>query len=253
MMSLWSHVAANTRLWIALNIVALITIGLWLDARFGWTGQHIATAWTLVVWAWIYRRGQQAERRVLVLATVISGVGEVFLSLVWGLYDYQFRNVPLFVPLGHALLMTLGILVARELRARLALAQCFVAVVSLCACAWALYVWQTNLDRFGVVLFGLFVVCIAVGLARTLYAVMFVLALSMELYGTALGNWTWEPTAPWVHLSAMNPPFSAGAFYCALDLIVLGALQVWSRGRSPRPVLISTPHLEQNEKADKKQ
>jgi hypothetical protein len=53
---------------------------------------------------------------------------------------------------------------------------------------------------------------------------MFVLALMMELYGTAMENWVWVSTAPWVNLSATNPPFSAGAFYCALDLLVLSIL-----------------------------
>ena len=79
-------------------------------------------------------------------------------------------------------------------------------------------------DRYGVALFGLYAVCLWFGLARPLYATMFVLALIMELYGTAMGNWVWASTAPWVNLSAANPPFSAGAFYCALDLLVLGML-----------------------------
>jgi hypothetical protein len=61
---------------------------------------------------------------------------------------------------------------------------------------------------------------------------MFVLALIMELYGTALGNWVWAANAPWINLSAANPPFSAGAFYCALDLLVLAILQARGGSRS---------------------
>ena len=56
---------------------------------------------------------------------------------------------------------------------------------------------------------------------------MFVLALMMELYGTALGNWVWAAEAPGLGLTAANPPFSAGAFYCLLDLLVLLALKAW--------------------------
>ena len=61
-----------------------------------------------------------------------------------------------------------------------------------------------------------------------LYATMFVLALAMELYGTALGNWTWVPTTPGLGITAANPPFSAGALYCLLDLLVLGAIRLWA-------------------------
>jgi len=53
--------------------------------------------------------------------------------------------------------------------------------------------------------------------------------LTMELYGTALGNWSWQATVPWLKLSAANPPFSAGAFYGLLDLLVLAALTRWPK------------------------
>lgn len=224
MTALWSHVPPRTRTWMAFHIVAVITTGLWLDARLGWTGQHLATLWAVAVWAGLYRLGRREERMVLVLATVISGLGEVFLSLVWGVYDYQFHNVPLFVPPGHALLMTLGILVTAQFAPNPARARRVVGLVTAAGLAWGAYVWWGDIDRFGVVLFGLYAVCLWLGIARTLYAVMFVLALVMELYGTALGNWVWTATAPWVNLSAMNPPYSAGAFYCALDLIVLAVM-----------------------------
>ena len=219
--ALWSHLPGRTRGWMAFHIVVLISVGLWLDVRLGWTGQHLATVWAFGVLAWCYWLGRRVERQVLVLATVLSAAGEVFLSLVWGVYDYQFHNVPLFVPPGHALLMTLGILVARRfVRSSSAL----VTIVTAAALLWAIYVGVTDTDRYGVALFGLYAVCLWFGLARPLYATMFMLALIMELYGTALGNWVWASTAPWVNLSAANPPFSAGAFYCALDLLVLGIL-----------------------------
>ena len=219
--ALWSHLPGRTRGWMAFHIVGLISVGLWLDARLGWLGQHAATVWALGVLAWCFWLGRRVERQALVLATVLSAIGEVFLSLVWGVYDYQFHNVPLFVPPGHALLMTLGILLARQLGR---FSDMAVITVTAAAFFWAIHAGVADLDRFGVALFCLYCACLWFGLARPLYATMFVLALIMELYGTALGNWVWAPAAPWVNLSAANPPFSAGAFYCALDLLVLGIL-----------------------------
>ncbi len=218
----WTHISPRTSRWLMLHIVAVISIGLWLDIRFGWLGQHLATIWTIAVWAWLYRLGDRDERHILIIATVVSGIGEVFLSLIWGLYDYQFHNVPLFVPPGHALLMTLGLLVSRHIKPPAVMA------ITLLAAGWGAYVLAIDADRFGSLLFSMYAACIVfarTSASRALYATMFVQALVMELYGTALGNWFWHSPAPWVQLSAANPPFSAGAFYCVLDLLVLWILR----------------------------
>ena len=212
------------------HIVALIVGGLTLDATLGWPGQVAAIIWTFSVWAWLYKRGGIEERRVLVLCTLIAGFGEVMLSLVWGLYDYQFSNLPLFVPPGHALLMTLGLITSHKLVKHQA-GRAFQTILPWGATIYAGFAWGLHFDEFGAALFCVFGICMIFGRARMLYATMFVLALAMEIYGTALGNWTWAATTPWLNLSAANPPFSAGALYCLLDLLVLGALKLLTRNR----------------------
>lgn len=222
-----NHLFQNAPHRVAGVIIAIITGGLWVDARFGWPGQVATIACTFMVFGWLYRRSNITERRLLILCTVISGIGEVFLSLVWGLYDYQFHNVPLFVPPGHALLMTLGLILTHHIAQRFA--GWWVGAIAVGAIIWGTYAGITNIDRFGTLLCGLFLLCTAFGRARSLYATMFLLALAMELYGTALGNWRWLEVAPWVGLTQSNPPYSAGAFYGALDLLVLSSLAAWQR------------------------
>ncbi|MEO8385838.1 MAG: hypothetical protein ABI583_11395, partial [Betaproteobacteria bacterium] len=107
---LWQHAPK----WVVWHILLVISGGLAIDAAFGWPGQIAAIVWTFFVWAVLFKFGGTDERRVLVLCTAIAGFGEVILSLVWGLYDYQFSNVPLFVPPGHALLMTLGLISSQK-------------------------------------------------------------------------------------------------------------------------------------------
>ena len=216
----------------ALHVVLVISGGLALDAIFGWPGQYAAIAWTFGVWVWLYRCGGTEERRVLILCTAIAGFGEVILSLVWGLYDYQFANVPLFVPPGHALLMTLGLVVSHKFGEHKA-GRGFQAIFPWGAAIYAGFAWTIGFDKFGALLFGVFAICMIFSRARMLYCTMFVIALIMELYGTALGNWTWLGTTPGLRISAANPPFSAGALYCLLDLLVLGALRIWASYRIP--------------------
>lgn len=228
----------HARLWLrsptsaALHIVLVITAGLALDAVFGWPGQYVAIAWTLCVWAWLYRIGGTEERRVLILCTAIAGFGEVILSLVWRLYDYQFANVPLFVPPGHALLMTLGLMLSHEFAKHKA-GRGFQTILPWGAAIYAGFAWANGFDQFGAALFVVFAVCMIFSQAKMLYCTMFVIALIMELYGTALGNWSWVAMTPGLGISAANPPFSAGALYCLLDLLVLGALRIWANYRIP--------------------
>ena len=224
---LWRHAPA----WAAFHIAFVITGGLALDAIFGWPGQYAAIIWTMCVWSWLYKSGGTEERRVLVLCTLIAGFGEVILSLVWGLYDYQFSNVPLFVPPGHALLMTLG-LVASQKMLEHKYGRAFQVIFPWGAFIYAGFAWGIGFDEFGAALFCVFGVCMIFSRARMLYATMFVFALAMELYGTALGNWTWVSITPWLGTTAANPPFSAGALYCLLDLLVLGAMKLRAINRA---------------------
>lgn len=211
------------------QIVAVLAGSLALDARFGWPGQIAADVWAGAVFAWLLLRGGAGEKRVLLCCTAIAALGEAFLSLVWGLYHYQFHNIPLFVPPGHALLMTLGMLVARRVP-RWTIWLVPTAALPCVAAGW----WQ-GWDTSGPVLFLFFLACVVGGKAKQLYASMFVLSLLLELYGTWLGNWTWGAVVPWVGLTSNSPPACSGAFYCLLDLLVLGAMSLWT-GASAAPI-----------------
>lgn len=202
------------------HILGVIIGGLALDASLGWTGQMLASAWTALVFGWLYLKGGSLERRVLITCLLIAALGETLLSLGWGLYDYRLRNVPLFVPPGHALLMSLGLMLVPRVPAFA------IALVPLAAAPYvALGLWQ-GWDTAGAALFLLFALCMGISRGRPLYAVMFVLSLLLELYGTWLGNWAWKPVVPGLGLTTTNPPLNAGACYCALDLLVIACLRL---------------------------
>lgn len=199
----------------AVFIVAVITGGLALDQHLAFWGQALtdAAVWALFLW-WL-RRADARQRTSLTACLVYATVGEIFLSLVWGLYDYRLANVPLFVPPGHALLLMLGIQVAAWAR------NWIIWTVPLAALPFVSFLVLTGVGTLDGLLFALFLACILFGSARRLYAVMFVLALAMEIYGTWLGNWIWTADVPWLGLTSINPPLAAGAFYCVLDMLVV--------------------------------
>ena len=220
--ALWSHLDQRARAAMAAHIVLLVTVGLWLESQFGHAGQHMTNVWAITLLLWCACEGRREERLALLFATAISAIGEVTMSMGVGLYEYRYHVVPLFVPPGHALIMTLGVLIDRRIARH---GRVVIAVVAALALAWAAHAWSTDIDRFGVLLCAPFAYVLWRGPARSLYAVMFLLALSLELYGTANNAWTWSRSVPYLNVSAANPPFAAGAFYCALDLVVLGILR----------------------------
>ncbi len=202
----------------------VIAVGLPVD-QFVRFGQVVVD---VIVWGVFLGAVRSADRpgRVLLLACLLfATLGEVFLSLVWGLYDYRLGNLPLFVPPGHALLLCLGLFVARHVGARAAWLVPALALPAVLAMAWL------HSDTFGLVLFVAFALAMALanGRARALYAVMFVLSLLLELYGTWLGNWRWRAEAPWLGLPTCNPPLAAGTFYCLLDVLVVATLRRFAR------------------------
>lgn len=213
----------------AAGIVATIVIGLNIDALGGDWAQPVVNVLAWGMFVGLLARSGRDERIGYVLCLALATGGEVFLALVWGVYDYRLGNLPLFVPPGHVLLYALGKWIADRIS--------FTATGLLCMIVLALAAILATLgvDRLSAPLSVLFVLCMRFGPAPRLYAVMFVLALAMEILGTGLGNWTWREHAPWVEWSTLNPPFAAGAFYCALDLLV-GRLTQRHGARGPVPV-----------------
>jgi hypothetical protein len=215
----------------AAGIVATIVIGLTLDAQGERWAQPLVNVVAWAMFAGLLAASDRQDRVAYLSCLLLATGGEVFLALVWGVYDYRLGNLPLFVPPGHVLLYALG----RWIADRIPFTASGLACIVVLALAAILATW--GIDQLSAPLAVLFVLCMRYGPAPKLYAVMFVLALAMEVLGTGLGNWTWREHVPWFGWSTLNPPFAAGAFYCALDLLV-GRLMQRRRSSAGIPVRV---------------
>jgi hypothetical protein len=197
-------------------LVALtFALGLLVDQHGGLAGQ-IAVG--LFAWGVYFRllATSPAQWRLLFRVCLLwATAGEIFLSLVWGLYTYRLENIPLFIPPGHVMLFWLGLTLAPRVR------RGFVAAVPALAAGYAAFAWATGFDTASILLTILFILCMLQAEGRRLYAVMFVASLAVELYGTWMGNWVWHREVPYTILNSANPPIAAGAFYCMLDVLVV--------------------------------
>ncbi|MEM9092128.1 MAG: hypothetical protein AAGC93_25755 [Cyanobacteria bacterium P01_F01_bin.53] len=155
----------------------------------------------------------QPEQRLMAFIFLpFSAVAEYIFSLIFGLYAYRLEAVPLYVPFGHAVLFSMGLLVCElpfvrqhEEKLRPFLIGIYIALFS----AVILLLHDTLSAVFGLV----FLWVLRRKGYQTLYFVMGFLVLYIELLGTGFGCWAWVPHPfglSW--LQATSPPF--GAFVC---------------------------------------
>ena len=208
------------------TMMLTVVVGLPVDRLGGIPGQLAVSVWTWALFLVLLVRINQQLRLPLMLCLVISTFGECCFSLLWGLYVYWLHNVPFFVPPGHVLLFALGLTFAPRLP------QWAVILVAVFAAGYGATAFLTGTDTVSVALAIFFLIFIAFGSNRRLYATMFIISLLMELYGTWIGNWVWVPEIPGLPLTSANPPLCVGGLYCALDLCVVNAdraLRRWRR------------------------
>ena len=207
-----------------------MAVGLALDVRTDLLGQAVLSVGIWMVLFYVLRFVDLRERRALLACLVIATAGELFLSLVWGLYTYRLENVPFFVPPGHAMLLLLGLGLAARMSKRTANA------ILGAAAAYALAAGLSGLDTFALPLLAfLAAISFLMPSHRPLYASTFLIALALELYGTWLGNWTWSREVPVIALVTTNPPGIASAFYAVLDALVACTALVLARRYSRAP------------------
>jgi hypothetical protein len=210
--------------WTIALCISVLAAAFALDRLALLSGQLAAGGVAWAVALFLIARADATRRAMLFWCMAWATAGELFASLVWGLYTYRLGNIPHFVPSGHVLVFLIGWQLALRISDAAAHALT-VAYAGLTLAALLLFG-----DEFSVLLFAVYALLYwrAPGL-RGLFAVMFGLALGIELFGTALGVWSWDTRTPWLGLATLNPPVAVGAFYCTLD-----ALVAWSVGGRAR-------------------
>jgi hypothetical protein len=161
------------------------------------------------------------ERRAQALGVVaFATVGEVTGSLIWGVYTYRLHNLPLFVPPAHGLVYLTGLALATALARH---GRVLVGVAAAAAASWGL-LGLTVLPRrdvAGAIGVPLLLVFLWRGRNRAIYAAVFLVVASLELYGTAIGTWRWAPELPGLGIPDGNPPSGVASGYVWFDVMAL--------------------------------
>jgi len=191
------------------------------------------------------------ERRAQALAVVVfATIGEVTGSLLWGVYHYRLHNLPLFIPPAHGLVYLTGLSLAAALKRH---SHALVLTAALVAAGWGLagLTVLPRRDVAGAVGVPLLLAFLWRGRNRAVYAGVFLVVASLELYGTAIGTWQWARELPGLGIPDGNPPSGVASGYVWFDVMALltapAALAFVRRraGRTPsegaRPLPNTTP------------
>jgi hypothetical protein len=201
--------------------VVLLVLGLDSRAllRAGFDGQPLCTI-AAPLYLLLVVRGLPPDQRLPALVFVpFSALGEYLFSIIFGLYDYKFASVPLYVPFGHAILFATGLLIEGQpwVQRHIGLARWTLAAFLAALFAGAILALG---DMLSLALGLLFLVILYRKRARLLYLIMGVLVLYIELVGTAYGCWAWRQAA-FGSLHTTNPPVGAFVCYVIADILVL--------------------------------
>jgi len=173
------------------------------------------------------------ERRAQALGVVaFATIGEVTGSLIWGVYHYRLHNLPLFVPPAHGLVYLTGLALASSFARH---ARALVAVAAVSAATWGLLGLAVlpRRDVAGAIGVPLLLLFLWRGRNRVIYAGVFLVVASLELYGTAIGTWRWAAHLPGTGISDGNPPSGVASGYVWFDVMaLLVAPMICSRLRS---------------------
>jgi hypothetical protein len=208
-----------------LQLVTLLVVSAWtvggliVDQHVGHVGQFALGVFTIGVLAALLA-AHPTDVRVQTLAVVaIATVGEVIGSLVWGLYTYRLDNLPAFVPPGHGLVYLAGLSLATVLADR---SRMLLVVAGAVAATWGIagVTVLAQPDVSGTIGCA-FLIGVLVWARRPVYAGVFMVVVGLELYGTAVGTWRWEPSVPGLGLSQGNPPSGVASGYVVFDVLAL--------------------------------
>jgi hypothetical protein len=196
----------------------LMTVLLLLDGD-GFARQMLLGTVT-ALFLWLLVRESGVDARQVVCAIVVATLGEVVLSLGWGLYSYKHFLIPLYVPPGHGLFYVLAAMTAQQawFRDRAPVITRATMIGGTVLAVLSLVILR---DTWGFLWWLGALALIARSRNQLLLSACFVYTIILELVGTAIGNWQWAAEVPLVGLHSANPPSGVGILYIVLDLIVV--------------------------------
>jgi hypothetical protein len=220
-------------------------VAIWVLAVLGLdVGASLAQQRLLGLGTWVLLllalRGEDRATRVQVAVVVCYATVIEYVFADWiGVYVYRLENVPAFVPPGHGLVYLAAFAFGRSAWAHRH-SRPLIAGTLVAGGCWAL--WGITLadrpDALGAFWFACLLLFAWKGKSPLLYVGAFLVVSYLEILGTSLGIWEWQPRDPTTGISIGNPPSGIAGGYAWFDAAALyltpRALAAYDRRRRAR-------------------
>jgi len=226
-------------------LILFIAGGLFFDSSYfieqDSNGQHYANAAMLLVFFGLFYRATKRSKELMLYAVAIGIGGECLFSLGFDMYEYRLKNVPVYVPPGHAIIYIVTVYFCREKFVKKYKSKIeryfgvFIFFYSLC-----FLIFRSDVFGFGLTLL-IFWFLRNKPRERLFYFSMYLVVVFLEINGTTYECWVWPNTAFGVFdfIKSANPPSGVSFFYFGLDLGSLWLYKkrhtiAWSRMKNIR-------------------
>jgi hypothetical protein len=208
---------------IPVGVAAWLAVALALDTSGSLDLQRLLGVGTWVLLLLALRGESRATRVQVGVVVAFATVVEYVFSHWLGVYVYRLDNVPVFVPPGHGLVYLAAFAIGRSAFAHRH-SRLLIGAMLGAGGLWAL--WGITLSPTPDALGAFWYLCLLVftwrGERPLLYAGAFLVVSCLEILGTSLGTWTWQPLDPVLGVVSIgNPPSGIAGGYAWFDAAAL--------------------------------
>ena len=184
---------------------------------------YIVLIFNILMW---YFSGKQLKK-LIILMIFLSYIGELIFCKLLGWYSYRLGNIPLYVPLGHAIVFASGYILSeieflkRNDKLVNSMFKFFFSIMFL-------LLFFIGEDLFSLISGILFFLLIKRKKWQSLYFYIALCVIFIELVGTYNGAWKWKPILYGV-IKTLNPPIGAVFFYAGGDVLLVKLVQLYDK------------------------
>jgi len=224
---------------IYLVLYPVIWLGLFIDgksiANIYPNSQVVTNILVITAFIWIYIKSSKLIRELMLWGLIVAFGGEMFFSLLLGMYSYRLNNLPLYVPFGHAIIYASVYYLSKEPFVKKH--QKLIVTILY----WSMIVYSIFWLIFANDVFGFLCMVVILLLFKHRYysdsvlffLIMFFTIVYLELLGTYYGCWSWPKI--WFDkiefIPSANPPSGISVFYFAFDLGCLWFYKKFNKNR----------------------
>ena len=222
------------QLYFAVLFFFITVVALGLDSSYFsnnyFDGKPITNILAVVYFSLFFFYSDSKLRRLMFVMVFLSYIGELIFCNLLGMYDYRLGFIPLYVPLGHAIVYASGYVFAHTEWAlrndKLLKKQFAIGFIVL-----FLSVGVFLNDLFSLIFGVFFFLLLKRKKWQNLYYFIAICVIFIELFGTYFQCWKWVPKTFGV-IPAVNPPMGAVFFYAGGDVLLVKIIDYWKFKRN---------------------